>query len=185
MNFLKAFFSPRLRALISKEFAQIRRDRRLAVSLVIPPVIQLVLFGFALNADVSHLKLGIVDDSRSVQSRDLIAGMTENGSFDLTRSYGSVQELSDALARGQLDAGLAIPADFERDLQRGRPVAVQVLLNAMNANTAAIAQGYAEGVIQNWNHNLALNGVHARFARISSNPATLRGIVSLHPAFLF
>lgn len=185
MNILDVFMSPRLRALIRKEFAQIRRDRRLAISLVIPPVIQLVLFGFALNAAVTHLKLGVVDDSRSVQSRDLIANMTQSGSFDLTRSYGSAKELSDALAHGDLDAGLAIPVDFERDLQRGRPVEVQVLLNAMNANTAAIAQGYAEGVIQNWNRSLTQNGIHARFNRVASNPATRRGIVALRPAFLF
>lgn len=185
MSLLNAIFSPRLLALIRKEFAQIRRDRRLAISLVIPPTLQLVLFGFALNATVSHLKLGVVDDSHSVQSRDLIANMTQSGSFDLTRSYGSVRELSDALAHGDLDAGLAVPVDFEKDLLRGKPTEVQVLLNAMNANTAAIGQGYAEGVIQTWNARLAQNGLHARFSRIAANPGTIRGIVSLHPAFLF
>ena len=51
------------------------------------------------------------------------------------------------ISRGDLDAGVVIPYDYARDLQRGRPVTVQFLLNAMNANTAAIAQGYAEGVI--------------------------------------
>jgi ABC-2 type transport system permease protein len=185
MKLLDAFMSPRLRALIRKEFAQIRRDRRLAISLVIPPVVQLVLFGFALNAEVSHLKMGIVDDSHSVQSRDLIADMTQSGSFDLTRSYGSVKELSDALAHGDLDAGLAIPVDFERDLQRGRPVDIQILINAMNSNTAAIAQGYAEGVIQTWNRDLTQNGIHARFNRIAANRGTRRGIAALRPAFLF
>jgi ABC-2 type transport system permease protein len=114
-----------------------------------------VLFGFALNATVSHLQLGVVDDSHSAQSRDLIATMTQSGSFDLTRTYGSVRELGEALSRGELDAGLAIPTDFDKDLQRGRPTEVQILLNAMNANTAAIGQGYAEGVIQNWNQTLA------------------------------
>ena len=63
MNGLDYFFNPRLRALISKEFSQIRRDRRLAISLIIPPVLQLVLFGFALNATVAHLQLGVVDDA--------------------------------------------------------------------------------------------------------------------------
>jgi ABC-2 type transport system permease protein len=185
MNILDHFLAPRLRALIRKEFAQIRRDRRLAVSLVIPPVIQLVLFGFALNATVAHLQLGVVDDDHSAQSRDLIANMTESGSFDLARTYGSVQELSQAMSRGDLDAGLAIPTDFDKDLQRGRPAEVQILLNAMNANTAAIGQGYAEGVIQNWNMTLAQGGLHARFQSIATNPGTLRGTVTLHPAFLF
>ncbi len=185
MNILDSLLNPRLRALIRKEFAQIRRDRRLAISLVVPPVIQLVLFGFALNATVSHLKLGVVDDSHSSQSRDLIATMTQSGSFDLTRTYGSVRELGAALSRGELDGGLAIPTDFEKDLERGRPTEVQILLNAMDANTAAIGQGYAEGVIQSWNQTLAQGGLHAKFQRIGAGPGTLRGIVTLHPAFLF
>jgi ABC-2 type transport system permease protein len=185
MNVLDYFLNPRLRALIRKEFSQIRRDRRLAVSLVIPPVIQLVLFGFALNATVSHLKLGVVDDSHSVESRDLIATMTQSGSFDLARTYGSVSELGEALSRGDLDAGLALPTDFEKDLQRGRPVEVQVLLNAMNANTAAIGQGYAEGVIANWNQTLPQGGLHANFRTLATNRRTLRGVATLHPAFLF
>src|SRR5580698_9734289 len=114
--------NPRLRALIRKEFIQIRRDRRLAVSLVIPPVMQLVLFGFALNATVSHLQLGVVDDDHSSQSRDLIATMTQSGSFDLARTYGSVDELGAALSRGELDGGLVVPTNFDKDLERGRPV---------------------------------------------------------------
>lgn len=177
--------NPRLSALIKKEFSQIRRDRRLAISLVIPPVLQLVLFGFALNATVSHLKLGVVDDDHSVKSRDLIADMTESGSFDLARTYGSVQELGEALSRGDLDGGLVIPIDFDKDLERGRPVEVQLLLNAVNANTAAIGQGYAEGVIQNWNQTLAQGGLHAQFRNIASNTRTLRGTATLFPAFLF
>lgn len=185
MSFLDYFFNPRLRALISKEFSQIRRDRRLAVSLVIPPVLQLVLFGFALDATVAHLQLGVVDDDHSVESRDLIANMTESGSFDLARTYGSAQELGAAMSRGELDAGLVIPTDFDKDLQRGRPADVQVLLNAMNANTAAIAQGYAEGVIQNWNQTLAQGGLHAKFQSIATNSGTRRGTVTLIPAFLF
>jgi len=185
MRILDYFLNPRLRALIGKEFAQIRRDRRLAISLVIPPTLQLVLFGFALNATVSHLQLGVVDDDHSVQSRDLIANMTESGSFDLARTYGSVRELGEAMSRGELDAGLAVPLNFDKDLDRGRPAEVQILLNAMNANTAAIGQGYAEGVIQNWNQTLAHSGLHAKFQRVATNPGTLRGTVTLHPAFLF
>ena len=109
------------------------------------------------------------------ESRDLIANMTQSGSFDLARTYGSVQELSAAMARGELDAGMAIPNHFDKDLQRGHPTDVQILLNAMNANTAAIGQGYAEGVIQSWNQSLAHGGLHAKFQNIATNAGTLRG----------
>lgn len=178
-------FGHRLGALVRKEFNQIRRDKRLAISLVVPPTVQLVLFGFALNATVDHLRLGAVDLSHTPESRDLIANMTESGAFRLGGTYFSVNQLGDAIARGDLDAGLVVPYEFARDLERGRPTTVQVLLNAMNANTAAIAQGYSEGVIQNWNQNVVRSGVHARFQQVAGAPLTERGQVLLHPAFLF
>jgi ABC-2 type transport system permease protein len=172
-------------ALIRKEFNQIRRDRRLALSLIIPPTLQLLLFGFALNATVDHLKMGVVDLNHSPESRDLIAAMTESGAFGLSRTYLSANDMGEAIARGDLDAGMVVPYEFARDLQRGRQATVQILLNAMNANTAAIAQGYSEGVMQNWNACLRQSGVHARVVQISANPVTRPGQVLLHPAFLF
>src|SRR5437762_651809 len=74
-------FGHRLLALLGKEFRQIRRDRRLQISLIVPPTLQLLLFGFALDATVSNLRLGIVDDSKSPESRELIALMSESRSF--------------------------------------------------------------------------------------------------------
>src|SRR6266702_3305874 len=144
-------FEHRLGALMRKEFNQIRRDRRLAISLIIPPTLQLLLFGFALNATVDNLRLGVVDQSQTPVSRDLVADMTQSGAFLLSGTYFSANQLGDAISQGKLDAGIVIPADFSRDLSRGRQSTVQILLNAMNANTAAIAQGYSEGVLQNWN----------------------------------
>src|SRR3954463_4481553 len=96
-------FGSRLRALIRKEFNQIRRDRRLAVSLVIPPTLQLLLFGFALNSTIDHLRLGVVDLDHTPQSRDLIANMTESGAFVLGGTYLSVKQLGDAISQGKID----------------------------------------------------------------------------------
>jgi ABC-2 type transport system permease protein len=174
----------RLRALTRKEFNQIRRDRRLAFSLIIPPTLQLLLFGFALSADVTNLRLGVVDDSKTPESRELIATMSESRSFRLAGYYFSVGELGDAISRGELDAGLVIPYDFTRDLRRGRTTTVQVLLNAMNANTAAIAQGYVQGVIQTYNRTLLAEEIPANFQQTGA-PNVNRGQVILRPAFLY
>ncbi len=147
MNWIRNFIGYRMWALILKEFRQILRDRRLALSLILPPTLQLLLFGFALNATVNNLKLGVVDDSRTPESRELVATMTESGSFQGAGAYLDVNELGKRIADGSLDAGLVIPYDYARDLRRGDPVTVQVILNAMNSNTATIGQGYAQGVI--------------------------------------
>ena len=174
-----------MRALILKEFRQILRDRRLAFSLIIPPTLQLLLFGFALNATVSNLRLGVVDDSRTPESRELVATMTESKSFQSSGTYFSVDEMSKKIANGNLDAGLVIPYDYARDLQRGRTATVQVLLNAMNSNTATIGEGFAEGVIAAYNQTLLGQGIHAKFQQIAVQDVSRRGIVLMHPAYLY
>jgi ABC-2 type transport system permease protein len=182
---IQFFISHRLRALLRKEFAQIRRDRRLAMSLILPPTLQLLLFSLVLNATVSNLKLGIIDDSRTPESRGLTSTLTESKSFRLAGYYYSVDKLGDAISRGDIDAGVVIPFDYAKDLQRGTPVTVQFLLNAMNANTAAIAQGYAEGVIQSYNRTLAGAGLHATFRQFAAPDLSRRGTARLSTAFLY
>src|ERR1700686_3174485 len=118
-------FNHRVRALIRKEFAQIRRDRRLAFALILPPTLQLLLLGFALSATVTNIKLGAVDDSRTGESRELVATLSESQSFRLVSYYFSVDQLGDAISRGEIDAGVVIPYDYNRDLQRGHATTVQ------------------------------------------------------------
>jgi ABC-2 type transport system permease protein len=180
---LQYLLNYRLLALIKKEFNQIRRDRRLAISLILPPVVQLTLFGFALSANVTNIRLGVVDDSRSPESRELIATLTESKSFRLAGYYFSVNELGDAVSRGNVDAGVVVPYDYARDLARDRPTTVQFLLNAMNANTATISRAYAEGVIQSYNSGLRSKGIQVQ--TVAGMDLARRGQVQLQPAFLY
>ncbi|HVN03227.1 MAG TPA: ABC transporter permease [Bryobacteraceae bacterium] len=175
----------RLRALVHKEFAQIRRDRRMAISLITPPTLQILLFGFALDATVSHLRMGVIDWSRTPESRELVSTLTESKSFKLGGYYSSVQDLQAAISRGKLDAGVVVPYEFARDIRRGTPVDVQILLNAANTNTATIAQGYAEGVIQNYNQTLRSEGIRPQVRIASGVPPDRRGSVSAVTAFLY
>jgi ABC-2 type transport system permease protein len=181
-SLLYHLLSDRMRALIKKEFDQIRRDRRLQVSLILPPVLQLTLFGFALSAAVSNVRLAVVDDSRSPESRELISTLTESKSFRLAGYYSSVDQLGDAVSRGNADAGMVVPYDYARDLARQRPTTVQFLLNATNANTATISRAYAQGVIQSYNNGL---WQHGRVPPTTSSDRTRLGQVQLQPMFLF
>src|SRR3989449_19487 len=159
-----ALFGGRFWALALKELRQIRRDRRLTISLIVPPTLQVLLFGFALDSDVRNLKLGIVDESRTLESRELISVLTQNRTFRLAGSYETAATLGEALSIGRLDVGVVVPYDFARRRMRGRPATVQVLLNAANANTAQIAQGYVEGAVAFLNrgvNNRDLNGGRA------------------------
>ncbi|HEY3839361.1 MAG TPA: ABC transporter permease [Bryobacteraceae bacterium] len=175
----------RIASLVRKEINQIRRDRRLAVALIVPPIAQILLFGFALDSTVSNLRLGVLDYSKTPVSREFVAQLSQSESFVVKRYYNSPRELGDAIGRGEIDDGVTIPYDFDRELQRGRPVTVQFLLNASNANTAAIAQGYAQGVIQNYNRVLIGSGLHAQFTQVAARPVSRKGQVVLREAFLF
>ena len=184
-------------ALALKELRQIRRDRRLAMSLVVPPMLQVLLFGFALDSHVRDLRLGVVDESRTQESRELVSAITENQTFRLAGSYQTTAELGQALGGGRLDVGVVVPWDYARLRARGRPATVQVLLNAANANTAQIAQGYVEGAVA-WLNQQADRGRPMGAAGLSTGlgapgpdgeeaapPIVSRGRVEIRPAFLY
>jgi ABC-2 type transport system permease protein len=178
-------FNYRMRALIKKEFAQTRHDRKLMFSLTVLPVVQLTLVGFALSAAVTNVRLAVVDDSRSPESRELIATFTESKSFRLAGYYSSVDQLGDAVSQGKADAGMVVPYDYARDLLRDRHTTIQFLLNATNANTATISRGYAESIIQRFNTALEGEGIHVRVQPIDGSNLARRGQVQLVPAFLY
>jgi ABC-2 type transport system permease protein len=175
----------RLRALIRKEFAQTRHDRKLMFSLAFMPLVQLALIGFALSAAVTNVPLAVVDDSRSPESRELIATLTESTSFRLAGYYSSVDQLGNAVSLGNADAGMVVPYDYARDLLRDRQTTIQFLLNATNANTATISRGYAESIIQRFNTGLEGEGIHVHVQPIDGSELARRGQVQLQPAFLY
>jgi len=148
-------FDLRLWSLFIKEFHQIRRNRRLVILLIIPPTLNIILFGLALNPTFENLRLGIVDYSRSAESRNLISAFDEGRVFKTEGYYASSDDLGEAISRGELDAGLVLPNDFAEKRARRETVDVQLLVDAVNANTATIAGGYAARIIASYNQKLA------------------------------
>jgi ABC-2 type transport system permease protein len=145
----------RMWPLMVKELLQIGRNRRLVISLVIPPTLMMVIFGFALNPRVSGLRLGVVDMSRSAESRELISAFGESEAFELKGYYESSELLGSELSKGNLDIGLVIPWDFARKRVRKQTADVQLLLDAVNTNNAEIAGGYAALIIRSQNEKIA------------------------------
>ncbi len=174
----------RYHSLTVKEFRQLGRNRRLLVQLVIPPTVVLMIFGFALNPEVHNLRTGIVDESRTPESRELISMVTETGAFAVTGYYGSVFDAGSALRRLELDLAVIIPSDYGLSLKAGRTARVQVLIDAVNANTAAIARGYLAQALADYNRRL-----HARMARPAARAQTvsMQGVpdLSAEPIVLY
>jgi ABC-2 type transport system permease protein len=142
---------------------------------------------------VRDLRLGVVDESRTAESRDLVSAISENQTFRLAGSFPTTAELGRALAAGRLDVGVVVPYDYARLRARNRPVTVQVLLNAANANTAQIAQGYVEGAVawlnQQAERDRAMDGAAADGATgdgaATAPPLVRQARVEVRPTFLY
>ncbi len=130
-----------------KEFRQIRRDRRTLMILLFIPVFFLLLYGYALNFDIRHVHLAVEDRDNSSQSRRLVSAFVNSTYFDQVASVRSDDEITDLMNRDRIRAALTIPYGFGRDIERGRPTAVGVLINGENANTAATVMAYAQSII--------------------------------------
>jgi ABC-2 type transport system permease protein len=137
----------RLQSLILKEFRQAFRDRQLLSLLLVLPVVQVCLYGFALDPEVRHLPLGVVDMAKTHTSRELISALVENQTFTLAHSSNTVQGLYNRVRNGELQVGLVIPPEFERRIKNSTGADVQAVLDAVDANTAGIAANYLKQMV--------------------------------------
>jgi ABC-2 type transport system permease protein len=141
----------RVREMVRKEWKQTLREPRMRATLLAPPLIQLLIFGYAVNLDVEHVRLALFDQDRSVASRELLDEFRGSGRFTLVAQPGSELETQMALDRGEAEAVLRIMPGFGADLARGRETAVQVLVDGTNSNTASIIANQASLVIRQFN----------------------------------
>lgn len=157
MKFIQNLLNSRFWSLAIKEFRQILRSRETLVLLIIPPTVQMLLYGFALNPDVHYLKLGVVDYANTYESRELVSVLTVNQVFTLEKYLFSPQDLGEEVRQGKITAGLIIPPDFKRNLAEDKSGEVQILIDAVDANTAGIAQGYLNQMINQFSRSLSSN----------------------------
>ncbi len=132
-----------LLAVMTKELRQAFRDKRMAAVLLVAPVIQLTLLGYAVDLEVDRIPTVICDLDRTRQSRDLGAALVAEKTFRLVGVEYEPSAASERLDRGDAAVGVVIPAGFSRDLAERRPVAVQVLLDGTDPNRAQVAANAA------------------------------------------
>ncbi|MGI9860494.1 ABC transporter permease [Moorella naiadis] len=134
----------RLLAIIRKEFIHIRRDPPSLGMVFIMPVVMLLLFGYAVNTDVNHIPLAVLDRDQSQASRQLVAALVNSGYYDLVGQAGSDGELKSLLDSGRVQAGLVIPAGYSRDLKRQEMATAQFLVDGSDPLVARTALAMAE-----------------------------------------
>ena len=137
----------RIRVILRKEFLQSLREPRMRVMMFVPPIVQLLIFGFAVNMDVDHARIAWMDMDRTPASRELRARFEGSGRFEVVALPANEQEVQRVLDRGEAQAVVRVLPGFDRDVTRGRPTEVQVLVDGSNSNTASLVSAYAGLVI--------------------------------------
>jgi len=144
----------KVRYFFVKELIQTLRDKRMRMILIMPPILQLIIFGYAANLDVRHIRTAIWDLDRSVSSRDLIGRFASSKYFDIVSFPQHPDEVKDLITRGDVALSIEIPADFSRKLKKGDTTVVQIILDGTESNTALIALGYANQILSEFSTQL-------------------------------
>lgn len=137
----------RLRDLTRKELRQTVRDPQALRVVLVAPIVQLIIFGYAVNTDIRNAAVILFDRDHTSVSRELGQTLTASGHFRIVETAGRAQDLVEALDHGRAVLGVEIPRGFEGDLAAGTPATVQVLVDGTMSNTATVAQAYASQII--------------------------------------
>ena len=137
----------RIRHIIIKEFIQVWRDKKMRFFLVFPPLVQLLVYGYIINFDIKHVTVGIFDESRSMESRDLINRFRSNEWFSVGYDIRSPKELLDLIDRGDITMAVWVQWDFAKRLRQGKSGRLQLILDATDSNSALLRARYAGTVI--------------------------------------
>jgi ABC-2 type transport system permease protein len=135
-------------AVARKEFRQISRDKRTLLILLFVPAFFLMLYGYALNWDIRHVRLAVEDEDRTQESRSIVSAFVNSGYFDLVASVHA-SRITELMNTNEVRAVLVIPPGLGRSLRSGERTPVQVLVNGDNANTATTVVAYALTILQN------------------------------------
>ena len=162
-------------AVARKEFLQLRRDRRTLPLILIAPVLQLLLFGYAATQDVRNVRLALVDQSQSPLSRDIGRALSASGTFRVF-AVADRAELQAAMLRGNATVGLVITPDLERELLRRSSAGIEVFADGSDPNTATVAAAYIQRILG----RVITDLVSARYPALVPRPA-----VELVPRVLY
>jgi ABC-2 type transport system permease protein len=160
-------------AIAWKELVQLRRDRMTLAMVLVLPMMQLMLFGYAINTDVRHIPLLIYDQDASAQSRDLGRSLVATGFFDLAGDVAGYDDIARALRAGKARTALVIPPDYASDIKRGRPTTVQLVVDGSDPQTVASATSTASGLVAARAGQLVLARLRTVGAAVALAPVSL------------
>ncbi len=164
----------RFLAVANKEVVQILRDSRSLIIVVIMPVVLVLLFGYGVNLDLKGLPVYVYDRDGSQQSQDLLKRFQASDYFNIVRVVNNYPALARALDNGDAKIGIAVPWDFSQRLHDGGPVKIQALVDGTDDNTANVAIGYAQAVVQGYSSDIQLDWLRSRGQLVQPAPVSIQ-----------
>lgn len=171
----------RIYRMLVKEFIQVLRDPRMKALIFVMPVIQLIMFGYAVTTDVDHIKTAVCDLDKSPQSRALIERFTASGYFTVVDNTNDPERLGELLDRGKATIGIQINRGFADDLRSGRQAVIQTIVDGTDSNTGTVAMDYAQRITQEFSRARAAPIELTQLAQPQSNPIELRSRAWFNP----
>lgn len=162
----------RTAAIIKKEFLQTLREPRMRVVLLLPPIIQLIIFGYAVNLDVENSPIAWMDQDRTPESRELLAEFEGSPQFRVTHIPAGDEEIQELLDRSAVHAVVRVLPGFGRDIRRGQRTQVQILIDGTNSNSATLISSSASQVVARY--AARIQGRHPPSGRMASGPGPVR-----------
>jgi ABC-2 type transport system permease protein len=138
-----------------KEFLELRQDPKLFGIVIVAPILQLTMLGYAATTDVKNVPVVVVDQDRSVQSRELISRFEASDNFEIVGSAASLRDVDAYLDEGRAWMALDIPADYGAHVRRGEPATIQVVADGTDANSTNVALGYAGSLVAGYARELS------------------------------
>jgi len=156
----------RLKEMLIKEFIQIFRDPRTRFIILLPPIIQLVVFGYAVTTDVKNAATAIYDQDNSVASREIVSRFIRSRYFKVEKYIQQEEQIHRLIDHSRVKAVLQINKGFEEDLRSGRTAQVQMILDATDSNTAGILLGYGQRIVQEYSQEIILDRAARSLAQL-------------------
>ncbi len=149
----------RIKELIIKEFIQISRDKRMLLLVFAVPIVQLLLFGYAITTDIKNIPTAVWDMDRSSYSLDLIQAFENSGKFSIDTMIDSEDAIQEVLDKGEAETVIKIGPDFEKDLKSGKQSEIQVIIDGSNSNSAAMIMNYTGQICFDFSQGIILERI--------------------------
>jgi len=148
--------------IIRKEFIQTFRDKRMLVPIFVAPLLQLIIFGFAVTTDIKNISTAVLNFDRTPESRSFISSFSQSDYFKLDFQLNSYEEIDNLIQKGKIQVAVVIPQKFENDLKKMKKTSIQVIIDGTDANTATIIMGYISKLLGQYSEKIFAENINRK-----------------------